>query len=128
MQASVKKTSEGLLIVLSDASSHPMFAIGSAKPTPALIEVIDAVGKILETQDGKVVIRGHTDARRYKSLNFDNWQLSTARAHMASYILMHGGLDETRILKIEGYGSSEPLDTIDPLADANRRVEFLLRK
>ena len=128
LQASVKKTSEGLLIVLSDASSNPMFTIGSAKPTPALIEVIDTVGKILGTQDGKVVVRGHTDARRYKSLNFDNWQLSTARAHMASYILMHGGLDEKKILKIEGYGSSEPLDTTDPLADANRRVEFLLRK
>jgi chemotaxis protein MotB len=128
LRASVKKTSEGLLIVLSDASSNPMFTIGSAKPTPALIEVIDTVGKILGTQNGKVIVRGHTDARRYKSLNFDNWQLSTARAHMASYILMHGGLDEKKILRIEGYGSSEPLDAADPMADANRRVEFLLRK
>lgn len=128
LQASVKATSEGLLIVLNDASSHPMFAIGSAKPTPALIEVIDTVGKILATQDGRVVVRGYTDARRYKSLNFDNWQLSTARAHMASYILMRGGLDESKIQKIEGYGSSEPIDATDPLAAANRRVEFLLRK
>ena len=128
LHAQVKATSEGLLIVLSDASSHPMFAVGSAKPTPALIEVIDTVGKILATQDGRVVVRGHTDARRYKSLSFDNWQLSTARAHMASYILMHGGLDENRIQKIEGYGSSEPLDATDPMADGNRRVEFLLRK
>lgn len=128
LKASVKTTDEGLLIVLSDASSHPMFSIGSAKPTPALIEVIDTVGKILETQQGKVVVRGHTDGRRYKTLNFDNWQLSTARAHMASYILMHGGLDESKIQKIEGYGSSEPLDAADPLADGNRRVEFLLRK
>lgn len=128
LKATVKSTPEGLLIVLSDASTHPMFAIGSAKPTPALIQVVDTIGKILATQDGKVIVRGHTDARRYKSLNFDNWQLSTARAHMASYILMHGGLDETKILRIEGYGSSEPLDVADPLADANRRVEFLLRK
>ena len=128
LKATVKTTSEGLLIVLSDASTHPMFAIGSAKPTPALIEVVDTIGKILAAQEGKVIVRGHTDARRYKSLNFDNWQLSTARAHMASYILMHGGLDEKKIQKIEGYGSSEPLDVADPLADANRRVEFLLRK
>jgi chemotaxis protein MotB len=128
LQATVKTTAEGLLIVLNDASSNPMFTIGSAKPTPALIEVIDTIGKILSTQDGKVIVRGHTDARQYKSLNFDNWQLSTARAHMASYILMHGGLDEKKILKIEGYGSSEPIDAADPLADANRRVEFLLRK
>jgi chemotaxis protein MotB len=128
LQATVKETPEGLLIVLSDASTHPMYGIGSAKPTPALIEVVDTIGKILETQTGQVVIRGHTDARRYKSLNFDNWQLSTARAHMASYILMHGGLEEKRIERIEGYGSSDPLDPADPLADANRRVEFLLRK
>ena len=128
LNAMVKMTSEGLLIVLSDASSHPMFALGSAKPTPALIQVIDTVGKILESQDGRVVVRGHTDARQFKKLNFDNWQLSTQRAHMASYILIHGGLDEQRILKIEGYGSSDPIDASDPLADANRRVEILLRR
>ncbi len=128
LNATVKMTSEGLLIVLSDATTHPMFALGQAKPTPALIQVIDTVGKILETQDGRVVVRGHTDARQFKNLNFDNWQLSTQRAHMASYILIHGGLDEARILKIEGYGSSDPIDATDPLADANRRVEILLRK
>jgi len=125
---SVKMTSEGLLIVLSDRSTQPMFGMGSARPTPALVEVVGAIGKVLASQQGKVVVRGHTDARQFKTLSFDNWQLSTARAHMASYILLHGGLEEQRILKIEGYGSSEPLNAANPNADENRRVEFLLRK
>jgi chemotaxis protein MotB len=128
LKVSAKVTSEGLLIVLSDQNSQPMFTLGAAKPTPALIEVISTIGSILNSQEGKVVVRGHTDARQYRSGSFDNWQLSTARAHMASYILIHGGLDEQRILKIEGYGASEPLDATDPFADENRRVEFLLRK
>jgi chemotaxis protein MotB len=128
LKVSAKVTSEGLLIVLSDQNSQPMFTLGAAKPTPALIEVISTIGSILNTQEGKVVVRGHTDARQYRSGSFDNWQLSTARAHMASYILIHGGLDEQRLSKIEGYGASEPLDATDPFADENRRVEFLLRK
>jgi chemotaxis protein MotB len=128
LKVSVKVTSEGLLIVLSDQKSQPMFSIGAAKPSPALIEVINTIGKILNEQLGRVVVRGHTDARQYRNGSFDNWQLSTARAHMASYILIHGGLDEKRILKIEGYGSSESIAGVDPFADENRRVEFLLKK
>jgi chemotaxis protein MotB len=128
LKVSAKVTTEGLLIVLSDKKSQPMFSLGAAKPTPALIEVINTIGKILNAQFGRVVVRGHTDARQYRNESFDNWQLSTARAHMASYILIRGGLEEKRILKIEGFGSSDPIEGIDPLADENRRVEFLLKK
>ncbi len=124
----VKMTDEGLLIILSDKADHSMFEIGSAAPTPPLVAVVGAIGKILEKDNGKVVIRGHTDSRQYHTLRYDNWQLSTSRAHMASYMLVQGGLEESRIFKIEGYGSTSPLENTDPLAAENRRVEFLLRK
>jgi chemotaxis protein MotB len=124
----VQMTSEGLLIVLSDKNGRSMFDVGSAAPNSALIEVVRNIGNVLTQESGRVVVRGHTDARRYRSLRFDNWQLSTARAHMASYILMKGGLSEVRLWKIEGHGSSDLLDRSNPLADENRRVEFLLAK
>lgn len=124
----VKMTPEGLLIVLSDKVGRAMFEVGSAAPTPALVSIAESVGKILEGQTGRVVVRGHTDARQYKKIKFDNWQLSTARAHLASYMLLRGGLEESRLWKIEGHGSSDLENENDPFADENRRVEFLLSR
>jgi chemotaxis protein MotB len=126
VSVNIQRTNEGLLIVLGDNSGKGMFAIGSAKPSEALIDIVGVIGKLLADRPGGVVIRGHTDSRRYRSGRFDNWQLSTARAHMASYMLMRGGLDESRLTRIEGLGAASPLKADDPVADANRRVEFLL--
>ncbi len=122
----VKITSEGVLVILEDGKSASMFQIGSAEPNPELISFIGRIGQLLEQQDGNVVVRGHTDARQFQGKKFDNWQLSTSRAHMASYMLIRGGLAESRILKIEGYGAASLLDSKNPLADINRRVEILL--
>lgn len=124
----VKMTAEGLLIVLSDKVGRAMFEVGSAAPTSALVNVVEGVGKVLENQTGSVVVRGHTDARQYKNIKFDNWQLSTARAHLASYMLFRGGFDERRLRRIEGYGASELQNDQNPFADENRRVEFLLSR
>jgi chemotaxis protein MotB len=123
----VRRTEEGLLIKLGDNSGKGMFPIGSAEPGPGLIDIVGVIGQLLSQQAGDVVVRGHTDGRQYKSGRRDNWQLSTARAHMASYMLMRGGLDERRVSRIEGHGAAAPISTSDPYAAANRRVEFLLR-
>jgi chemotaxis protein MotB len=123
----VRKTDEGLLIELGDNSGRGMFAIGSAVPSAGLVDIVGVVGKLLSEQPGDVIVSGHTDGRQFKSGRRDNWQLSTARAHMASYMLMRGGLSEARIKRIEGHGAATPLVTSNPLADANRRVEFLLK-
>jgi chemotaxis protein MotB len=122
----VKRTDEGVLIVLEDGAAESMFRIGSAEPNPVLVSFIGSIGNLLEQQQGSVIVRGHTDARKFQTVKFDNWQLSTARAHMASYMLMRGGLSESRIQKIEGYGAAVLLDTDDPLSEINRRVEFVL--
>jgi chemotaxis protein MotB len=127
LKVDVRVTDEGILVMLGDGATRGMFEVGSAKPNPALIEVIGVIGALLEKQQGLVTIRGHTDARRFRNSRYDNWQLSTARAHMASYMLIRGGFQEARLKKIEGYGYSEPLDEATPLADSNRRVEFLLQ-
>jgi chemotaxis protein MotB len=123
---SVERTSEGLLIKLGDNSGKGMFAVGSAKPEAALIDLVGTIGKLLKEQKGAVIVRGHTDNRPYRRGRMDNWQLSTARAHMASYMLVRGGFPETRIQKIEGHGAAAPVIAEDHAANANRRVEFLL--
>jgi chemotaxis protein MotB len=122
----VKATHEGVLISLTDRHLFGMFAVGSAEPQPKLVELAAAIASALKDRRGDVVIRGHTDARPYRNKKYDNWQLSTARAHMAYYMLLRGGLAEQRVLRVEGYADRDPINAADPEADENRRIDILL--
>lgn len=123
----VKGSDEGLLISLTDEQAYAMFAVGSAEPDAKTIRAMEIVARQLKTRDGKIIIRGFTDGRPYKSANYDNWRLSSARAHMAQYMLIRGGLDESRIGAIEGFADRRPKVPKDPLAAENRRIEILLK-
>jgi len=124
----VKATDEGLLVSIMDDSDFGMFAIGSAEPLPELIRAIDSIAGLLAARDGKIVIRGHTDGRPFRSKDYDNWRLSTARAHMAYYMLVRGGVPENRIERIEGYADHKLKIASNPEAPQNRRVEILIRE
>lgn len=125
--AEVRETTEGLLINLTDDVNYGMFAIGSAEPTPGLVRAIDRITPLISQRLGQVVVRGHTDNRPFRSLDYDNWRLSTARAHMAYHMLIRGGLDAQRVERIEGYADRRPKSTDDPSAAQNRRIEILIR-
>ena len=77
-------------------------------------------------QKGTLTIDGHTDARPFRNETYDNWRLSTARAHSAYYMLVRGGLDENRITSVAGHAARKLKDNADPLAASNRRIEILL--
>lgn len=116
----------GVTVSLADDLATGMFQIGSAKPTPEAVAMMEKIAAVLARRDGDVVIRGHTDARPFHSAEYDNWRLSTARAHMAYYMLTRGGFDETRIKSIEGVADRDPKYPDDPKAAGNRRIEILL--
>ena len=124
----VKSTENGVLISLTDDATFGMFAIASAEPQPALVDYMGKIGKILNERPGKIVISGHTDARPFRSDVYDNWRLSTARAHMAYYMLLRGGMDEKRVERIEGHADRELKVPGDPEAAQNRRIEILLHE
>ncbi len=124
----VRRTGSGTLISLTDDFDFTMFAVGSAEPHAKVVKAMAEIAKILQSRSGKIVIRGHTDARPFKSPNYDNWRLSHARAQMALYMLVRGGLDESRIVRVEGHADREPKIPSDPNADQNRRVEILLQE
>ena len=86
------------------------------------------IGRVLKGEKGAVTIRGFTDNRPFKSDAYDNWRLSTARADMAHYMLVRGGLDDGRIEHIEGYADRRPKNPKDPGGPENRRIEILLRE
>jgi chemotaxis protein MotB len=124
----VRKTADGLLVSLTDNARFSMFASGSAEPQPELVTAIDRIAPLLGKRSGTVIIRGHTDNRPYRSASYDNWRLSTARAHMAYHMLIRGGLPETRIERVEGYADRQPRLPDDPAGAQNRRIEILLRE
>ncbi|MGN7126918.1 MotB family protein [Methylorubrum thiocyanatum] len=123
----VRRTGEGVLISITDEINFSMFGIGSAEPTPKVVKALERIAKILNSRPGRIVVRGHTDGRPFRSETYDNWRLSSARAQMASYMLVRGGLDEARIERIEGYADRQPRIAADPKAAENRRIEILLR-
>lgn len=116
----------GILVSISDQSDTPMFNVGSAVPRKEMVLAMERIGKLLEQQAGRIVVRGHTDGRQFKGGENDNWRLSMARAHSAYYMLVRGGLTENRVEQVTGYADRRLLVPDDPLADANRRIEILI--
>lgn len=125
-QITVTVEGEGALISLTDDQNFGMFAIGSAEPRPELVKLLERLGKTIAKTQGQIVIKGHTDARPFKSKTYDNWRLSSARAHMALYMLSRGGVDKNRFDRVEGYADRHLKISADPYAASNRRVEIYL--
>lgn len=126
-QIEVTSTGEGVLVSLMDDATFGMFAVGSAKPRPEMVAIMERIAGMLKDRPGDIVVRGHTDSRPYRSKDYDNWRLSSARAHMAYYMLVRGGVAETRFDRIEGHSDRALKVAGEPFAAQNRRIEILLK-
>ncbi len=124
---SVDATPEGVTISVTDQLDFGMFEIGSAVPKRDLVLAMEKIARIIMERQGRVTINGHTDARPFAGNTYDNWRLSTARAHSAYYMLVRGGLDERRFLEVAGFADRRLKDAADPFAASNRRIEILLQ-
>lgn len=122
----VKAVGEGLLVSLTESADFEMFKTGSAEPEPQMLSLVKAVADALSSRPGNIIVRGHTDSRPYRNKYYDNWQLSTARANLARYMLIRGGLDSKRIRRVEGVADLEPRNAKDPQAPENRRIEIFI--
>lgn len=125
-EVSVEVSGGEILISLTDALNISMFELGSAVPSKDLVLALEKIGGVLAEQNGGIRIHGHTDARPFRSKDYDNWRLSASRAQSAYYMLLRGGLDETRVREISGFADRKLIDTEDPFSPANRRIEVLV--
>ncbi|WP_299812749.1 MotB family protein [uncultured Roseibium sp.] len=125
-QITIVREGEGALISLTDDQNFGMFAIGSAEPRPELVKLLERIGKVVAEMPGQIVIKGHTDARPFRSKSYDNWRLSSSRAHMALYMLTRGGVAKDRFDRVEGYADRHLKNPEDPFAAVNRRIEIYL--
>ena len=85
------------------------------------IQLHEIAAELKRKSSLKVDIRGYTDSSGNEPHNL---QLSKARAKTVADYLVSTGIDRSRIT-FGGYGSADPVSTIDPAL--NRRVEFVFR-
>lgn len=120
---------DAIVIGLTDTATFGMFAIGSAEPGQDLLKLLQAIAPLVSANSDRIIVRGHTDARRWKSLAINNnWRLSMSRAETAYALLVGAGIDDRRFERIEAHAERRPKVPGDPQAAANRRIEILLKK
>ncbi|WP_394728574.1 OmpA family protein [Altererythrobacter sp. GH1-8] len=97
------------------------FDEASSTLDPANGTLIDEVAAALRPCLGSIIsITGHTDSVGDKEVNL---VLSQARARAVERALIARGIPSEG-LRVEGLGSSAPLEGLSPADPANRRIEF----
>jgi len=123
---SLRLTPEGLVIEVTDREGAPLFASGSAQPSPALITLSAHIADVLSDVQNGIKITGHTDSVLFRNREgYSNWDLSTARANTAGRLLMRAGKNEARIREVSGKAATQPLfeNQTDP---RNRRISITI--
>lgn len=118
-----------LVLSLTDTSNFGMFAVGSAEPNGELVKLLKSITPLLAAHGDRIIVRGHTDSRPYRSGARDNnWRLALARAEAAYAMLLKSGIEEVRFDRIEAYADRKLKNAANPEDAANRRIEIVLRK
>jgi chemotaxis protein MotB len=118
----IDMTPEGLRIQIFDRDGEAMFASGDTEPTPRMSRILGVIGDVLQTVKNGVIIAGHTDSQILKRGAYSNWELSSDRANGVRRRLESGGLDQARVLRVEGLAATDPLLPRSPLDPRNRRI------
>ena len=124
---STRMTPDGLIVELADLDASPLFEIGSARPSPLLSTLLEAIAPVLATVENEIEVIGHTDARSFPgNAGYTNWNLSSDRAIASRELLIAHGLPASQFVAVIGKADTELLG-VDPLASRNRRIAILLR-
>jgi len=99
------------------------FQLGSAELPSELKKQLDVFAQVLSNRPSdspSVLVTGHADASGNAPLN---QALSAERAKAVKSYLVQKGVAPT-LLRVEGRGADKLVDTNNPFAPANRRVEI----
>ena len=110
-----------------------LFPSGEAGITTAGLRVLQRVGNVLKTTEGKIIrVEGHTDnvgiSERLQSVFPTNWELSTARAsNVVRFLQDSVGIDPARLQAV-GLSEYHPVASNATVngRSQNRRIEIAL--
>ena len=127
-QVLIDLTSEGLRIQIVDEKNRPMFGLSRTEMQPYTRDILKEIAGALNDLPNRISLSGHTDAKVYATgdKNYSNWELSADRANAARRVLVAGGLDENRLMRVLGLSSAVLLDPEDPMNPINRRISIIL--
>jgi chemotaxis protein MotB len=127
-QIEITITSEGLRIELMESAKGTFFELGSAKPTPALRELLAVLAQELGKLPNRISIEGHTDATPYSATRgYDNWDLSTDRANEARRMMQSAGIAPGQLSQVRGYADQQLRLPKQPQDPSNRRISVIVQ-
>ncbi|MCG5514397.1 flagellar motor protein MotB [Ectothiorhodospira shaposhnikovii] len=119
-------TPEGLRIQIVDRENRPMFDLGSSQLMNYSTAILRELGAIINQVPNKISITGHTDARPFIRANYSNWELSADRANAARRAMLAGGMEENKVGRVVGLGSTVLFDKENPENPINRRISIIV--
>lgn len=119
-------TDEGLVIDIFARDGRPLFASGSAAPTPVMRRILAMVGDVVAHVSNGVTVTGHTDGAKFSTPGYDNWALSADRADMVRRVLGDSGVEPGRFRRIAGVADRELALPDAPEDPRNRRIALTL--
>jgi len=127
-QIQLDMTAEGLRIQIVDDQNRPMFDSGNAEVKGYMYEILQAIGAVLSVVPNHLTIEGHTDAKPFigGERGYSNWELSADRANASRRVLITGGLQPDKVLRVQGLASSVPYERNEPMSPLNRRISIIV--
>jgi chemotaxis protein MotB len=127
-QIEITVTQEGLRIELMESAKGTFFELGSAKPTPALIELLKTLSVELGKLPNQISIEGHTDSKPYSGTrNYDNWDLSSDRANEARRMMQSEGIRPGQVSQVRGFADQRLRLPQAPEDPSNRRISLIVQ-
>ena len=127
-QIEITITQEGLRIELMESAKGTFFELGSAKPTPALIELLKVLSQELGKLPNNISIEGHTDSKPYSGeRNYDNWDLSSDRANEARRMMQANGIHPGQVSQVRGFADQRLRLPKQPDDPSNRRISLIVQ-
>jgi chemotaxis protein MotB len=117
-----------LRVTLFDRTTQPMFERGSAKLTAWGESTLEKLALIVKRYNMHFFIDGHTarGASPGDRVKYGPWELSTERAHASRRKFLQLGTESNRIVRVNAYADSRPLEGSDPRSPENQRMSVQL--
>lgn len=124
----IQITADALKLTLFDRNKRPMFEKDSAKLTKWGEFVMESLSWIIERNKMRVFIEGHTASGKGpdKGPDYGLWELSADRANSSRKALINYALEPKWVVRLSGYGDTQPLVAADPSSQDNQRITLNL--
>ena len=119
-------TTDGLRIQITDSNNRPMFKPNTSELAPYMMEILNAVGNMINSYPNYISIAGHTATVMDKETSgIDYWKLSALRANEVRRF-MSAKIKDGQVVRIMGKSDTEPLNVQDPFNSQNARISITL--